>query len=233
MPLDAHKPSYDLNNEETVHKVRLGKKVDQTIKKLKQHPAAKDVAKWSLILGLAGLTVLGAKGIKKISSSIQDTRTKVASILKEKNQEEAFRRFCYDQKNPALRFLMEQHDSYIHWTQFSVPEATYVLSKAGIVLNSNLEEIPPKDTIDRVLSYLSKEPISDAEIKEAWKTIAEWKKEKSELEAAEQQFQMLKVLFTAGKSNEIQKMLGDPEEKIAFPKPNKPSRSHNQHIYKS
>jgi hypothetical protein len=53
------------------------------------------------------------------------------------------------------------------------------------------------------------------------------------LEAAEQQFQMLKVLFTAGKSNEIQKMLGDPEEKIALPKPNKPSRSHNQHIYKS
>jgi len=224
------------NNENGIKPTRREKSMNHLFTRLQQHPATKDVAKWTLMVGLAGLTVLGAKGIKKISSSIQDTRTKVASILKEKNHEEAFRRFCYDQKNPALRVLLEQHDQYQQWTQRFVPEAVYILSRAGIMLDKNLEEIPPQDSIDRIISYISQEPVSQQDIQEAWATIAEWKKVKSELETSEQQFKMLQAFFTAGKVNEIQKMLEDPTEPTTSSAPIQqrsiPSRHKHRHNQK-
>jgi len=204
--------SLQRNNENGIKPARREKSMNHLFTRLQQHPATKDVAKWTLIVGLAGLTVLGAKGIKKISSSIQDTRTKVASILEETNQEEAFIRFCYDQKNPDFRVLVEQHDQYQQWTQRLVPKAVYTLSRAGIMLDQNLEEIPPQGIIDRMISHISREPVAQQDIQEARETIAEWKKVKSELEASEQQFTMLQAFFTAGKVNEIQKMLEDPTE---------------------
>jgi hypothetical protein len=200
--------SLQRNNENDIKPSRLGK----ILSKLRQYPATKDVARWTLMLGLAGLTVLGAKGIKTISSSIKYTRTKVASILKEKNQEEAFIRFCYDQQNPAFHVLVEQHNQYQQWTQLWVPKAVDVLSRAGIMLDQNLEEISPQGIIDRMTSHISREPVSQQDIQEALATIAEWKKVKSELEASEQQFRILQAFFTAGKVNEIQKMLEDPTE---------------------
>lgn len=209
-PIDSHEPLYNPNNKKTVRKVRLEKKVNQTIEKLKQYPAAKDVAKWAFILGLAGLTVLGVKGVKKISSAIHETRAKAENALKE-NQEDAFILFCQHQGSPALDFLLEQHDMYMQWTKHSIPEAISILARAGIVLDDKLEEIPPKDTIDRVLSYLNKEPVSEAEVKEAWKTIQEWKKGEGQWEEAERQFNVIRGLFKAGKEDVIKKMLKDTD----------------------